>query len=229
MANRLDYGRIEALLNKPFDPVFTFLLHAPYMIEDARAEGRVDAHSYRGFQVAGGAYGINPAEKTAWEDSAGNLKRESKNKICTERKLYTRAAKQGVTTMIGLVVLGTTDRELIREVSGLPTPTLHLCSDCRHDVPASPIVSASMLIIHSGLDSDVNQTFTIGQEVDMYARAEKGDVDPALFRHQTDFTDWEQRLQTYMTLTGGAEALSIPLEERQRLAQLALNKEVSIF
>jgi len=86
-----------------------------------------------------------------------------------------------------------------------------------------------MLIIHSGLDSDVNQTFTIGQEVDMYARAEKGDVDPALFRHQTDFTDWEQRLQTYMTLTGGAEALSIPLEERQRLAQLALNKEVSIF
>jgi len=229
MPDRLNYGHIESMLGKPFDPVFAFLQRAPYMIEEARTKGQADVHSYRNFSVAGSFYAINSSEKIAWVDSAGNLKRESKNKICTERKLEGRARKYGMTDTIGAVILGTGNREQIREVSGLPTPTLHLCSACRHDLPASPLISPSSLIIHGCLDSDVNQAFAIGQEVNMYARAEKGVVDPKLFKAHDDLTDWDQRVQTYQALSGGAEATKLSLAERLRLAQLAINREVTIF
>lgn len=224
----MNYGHIERLLGKPIDPVFWFMQRVPFLVEIARDEGKKDAYSYRDFHVAGAAIAINSDEKIFWSDVAGNLKRENKNKICVERKLEGRARRHAMTDLVGFIVLGTTDRQQIEAVSGLPTPTLHWCADCRHDIPASPIVSPNALVVTCGLDSDVNQTFLAHQVVDMYREAERGHVKPALLTAQPDFTDWEQRVATYQVLSGGEEAVNLPLEMRQRLAQLALNKEVTI-
>lgn len=228
MTNRVEYGKVEQLTGTEFDPVHWFLENIPFMIEQARSDGQRDAHSYRQFHVAGTGYAINTHDKISNIESAGNLKREPKSKVCVEKKLAGRMQKD-MTNLVGLVILATTDKHQIKQVSDLPTPTLHLCGECRHEILEYGIASPSTLVVHSGLDVDINQTFTLGQEVDMYANAEDGDIDERLFRAQPNFKDWTARLQTYDRLTGGHEtALTIDLSERQRLAQLALNIEVTI-
>ncbi|MBC7582019.1 hypothetical protein H7097_04105 [Aeromicrobium sp.] len=226
MANRVEYGKIERITGQTFDPVLAFMQAVPAMIAKARNDGWSSAHSYRGFHVAGTAYAINTTDKVAVTESGGNLKRETKGKVCVEKRLDGRLRKS-MTDIIGFVVLGTSDQQSIEDVTGLATPTLHLCSDCRQEIPASPIVSPTTLIVHSGLVQDVNQAFTIGQEVGMYARVDKNQVDPLLHDALPDFHDWGARVNTYIKLTGGQEAAcAIDLGERQRLAQLALSKTV---
>jgi len=229
-SQEINYGNVERLTGKPIDPVLWFLQRVPYLVEQARSLGRQDAHSYRDFHVAGAIAAINPAERTYWEDAAGNLKRSNKSKVCAEKKLLGRALKHGFPHVIGLVVLSTTDRAEIKAVSDLETPTLHFCGVCRDEVPQHQCVADRTLVVTSGLNEDVNQTFTVGQVASLYPQALHGDSAAAfeLTRSRPDFHDWDQRIATYQMLTNGPEAVNLALEERQRLAQLALSKTVSI-
>lgn len=224
---KFNYAHMEALLGKPFDPVYAFMRLVPYMVESARTAATTDAHSYRGFHVAGSMYAINEIDKLAIQDSAGNLRRSVKEKVCAEKKLLGRATKAEATHIVGLVVLGTSNQEAIQQVSDLATPTLHFCSVCRVEVPEHPAVRRSTLAVTSGLESDVNQTFNVGQIQDLYARADKGDIDDSLFRGQPDFTDWEQRLATYSLAIGRLQEAGPSLEIREVIAQMAMSRTLT--
>ena len=227
-ATELSYGKIEETLGRRFDPVLYFIQRIPYLVERARTMGRESAYSYRDFHVAGAIVAHSEAEKIIWEDVGGNLKRATKAKVCMERKLDGRAEKRGMLETIGYVVLGTTDKKAISEVSDLATPTLHWCTDCRHDIPNTPRTTPNTIIFTSGLEDDVNQSFLTYQLTDMYRRAESGDIDRALMRSQPSLDDWEMRVATYQAMTSGWESAAIPLHERQRLAQLALSGTITI-
>ncbi|HEX7368532.1 MAG TPA: hypothetical protein VF261_02655 [Candidatus Saccharimonadales bacterium] len=231
MSNALtfNYGRVEELLGKPFDPVYAFLQQVPQLIVRAREIGARSAYSYRNVYVAGSIYGIDESEKTVWQETTGSVKRQGKEKVCFEKRALALASKTLIPRIIGMVILGASDRRQIESISGLATPTLHPCVVCRAETLAQhPAVSASTLAVTSGLQGDVNQVFSVGQLQRLYERAGRGDIDAALYESHSDFTDWEQRLARYGDAVQRLEGTAPSIDTRLGLAQLAMSGSLKI-
>jgi hypothetical protein len=222
--NYEEHGRMTGTT---IDPVYWMMENIPLMVGKARQLGRKDAHSYRDFVVPGGMISLNEHDKIIGTDVAGNLKRANKGKVCFERKLLTRAKNNGMTSVLAIVGLATTNRTEIAEVSDLRSPTLHLCSDCRHAIPASPLVSPSTICFTSGIESDVNQAFQLGFLTDAYAKVEAGETVSELYASRPDMTDWDARKRAYQTMVGPNASHEFSVDQRLHFATLALSKSVT--
>ena len=116
------------------DPHRFFIENTPMLVQLARHVAMNLAYSYRGFHVGVSAVGHIPESGEFAVVSAGNTKKKSREKVCAEKKALTQLANIGMTEAIGLVVVATTDRHKIAEVTGIGTPTLHPCDECRGGV-----------------------------------------------------------------------------------------------
>jgi cytidine deaminase len=169
----------------------------------ARSVAEWEAYSYRNFHVGAAIYAVDPGSAAVGINAAGNLKLNiERQKVCAEKRALRRAVKAELTHAIGFVCVGTTDRDQIEAVSGLRSPTLHLCSDCRIEtVGESPLVTDHTLMVTSGIESDITQVHTFGQMTEMYdfdrytdlAGVGQSNVVP-------NFNNWSARLRTYDAL-----------------------------
>lgn len=212
---------------REFDTGHLLVSLVPNMVEQARFAAETDAHSYRDFKVGAAVLAVNDVTHETAVITAGNLKSRHKAKVCAERKALQQARKIGYTQAASIVVAGTTDAELIREVTGVATPTLHPCGECQNMFDSHPLMRDDTLIITTGLEDDIYQVHNFVELKGLYSIA-----DLSVLETQEgglhDFSNWEQRVALY----GHMRYLEqrFPVEERRsssKMAQLALVADIS--
>ena len=192
------HSGFEQEFGKNVDPHHIFMGLVPHMVDISRKAAKEEAYSYRGFHVGASLLAFLPRARETLLFSAGNTKYENQQKICAEKALleqldgYARVTGDSA-EVIGLVVVGTSDKALIEGVTGLPTHTLHPCRDCRGMLGDSPGVTEDMLIVTAGLQSDAHQTHTLGQLQAFYAH----DAAEAALHTNPDFDNWHTRQAYY--------------------------------
>lgn len=198
-----------------------FVDAVPTMVELARLAAQDEAYSYRGFLVGAAVFAHKPATNETAVLAAGNLKSQRhKTKVCAEKKALNVARAIGMVEAIGLVVAGTTDVELIKEVNNVSTATLHPCSDCQNLFVEHPIMRDHTIIIMTGLEDDIYQVTTSREMLDTYQSGRR--AVESLPVHS--FDDWEDRATGYHLLNATEEATK-PLEQQRPkhvLARMAL-------
>ena len=204
-----------------FDPYHHFIDSVPFLVESARSAARIDSHSYRGFLVGAAAFTLVAQSQEIGIFTSGNLKRGPHTaKVCAEKKALARAEKAGYAEAIGIVVAATSDTELIEEVTGVASPTLHPCGECRRLFDKHPIMQDETLIVTVGLDSDEYQVHSHAQLRTLY---ERNETELLMQPSGYGFGSWDMHVATYEFLTHAETA--VPEGERRspaKLAQLAL-------
>ena len=183
--------------NPDIDPMRHLVEHLPDMINRTRGAA-LTGYSWRGFLVGAGGL-MQESDGALREYYAGNLKRESKQKVCAEPRMLGRVGKKTTGRMVGIVVAATTDVDLIEEVSLYRTPTLHCCIDCQHKLVTDPHVDEDTMMVTAGIDKDVYQAFTVGWMTDTYRKNDKAQIEQA--RAIQGFDKWDKRLDLYDKLT----------------------------
>jgi len=140
----------------------TLLSEHPYMIDRARANYS-KAHSYRGFLVGAVGFAVDHARETGYFFDGSNVKKSKHaDKVCAEKRIIASVHKKQLEQVVGIVVAATTDRDKIEEVTGLRTPTLHCCDDCRQLLADSHSVSDNTLITTIGVTKDIYEVHDFG-------------------------------------------------------------------
>ncbi|HSX52811.1 MAG TPA: hypothetical protein VLF90_00350 [Patescibacteria group bacterium] len=171
----------------------------------ARYSADNDAKSYRGFNVGAAIFVISPEMKKSAILTDGNRKlKPQSEKICAEKSVLLQAETGGYSKAIGLVVAGASDAELIKDVTGRETPTLHPCDVCRGLLDASPIVSDDTLIITTGVDSDSHQTHSFAELQAFYEDADPSGVNEAHCHEDPGYEKWNIRKFIYGIMTGNS-------------------------
>lgn len=171
------------------------------MVDEARMAALIDADSWRGFFVGAAALvasnnGVPGTEIVA----LGNRKPvENMDTVCAETRVLSAVGRRRV---LGEVIAGTSDRDLIKAVTGHPTPTLHTCANCcvrfarhlQHDGPY-PRLTPDMPIVTVGLYDDILELHSVEGLLRAAANgtpdiATEGIVDPG-------FENWRQRAYDY--------------------------------
>ena len=138
-----------------FDPFLLIFDMGPNLIRTARAKRRKDGVSYRAFHVGASTISVNDDEQKASFFVGANYKPHPEvPKRCAEMNALTEAKRLKHRFTPGLFVAGTTDQELIRQVTGRETPTLHPCDPCRD------LLQESTVVITVGDDKDVYEAHT---------------------------------------------------------------------
>ncbi len=215
------YNR-RAYDNPGFDPFREFVASVPELVRKSRLANEDETYSYRGFKVGvTGLFWVPDTQDTVFL-SAGNLKKQGKPKFCAEQRLLIRARKAGFTQAIGLVITATTDRQKISEVTGLPTPTLHPCEECRSVLSQDKMMTADTLLLTTGVESSYFQVHRFGELVTRYS---EGEIEALQHTNiSSGFSDWEHRLEVYDGLVRG---ITNPDISRSYLAQTAMLSPVA--
>jgi cytidine deaminase len=215
-------GRANLSALPEFDPAHMFIGLIPHMVDQARTAAHTDAHSYRDFHVGAAGFVFNPSTHETAILTAGNLKaRKHTAKVCAERKVLEQAKKAGYLQAAGIVVAATTDVELIKDVSGVATETLHPCHDCQHFFHEHPLMANDTVIVSIGMDVDRYQVQTFEELANNYSSDDSTQLEnlPCGF----GFEGWEHRVAMYDYLSIAERQLA----ENQRrpigkLVQMAL-------
>lgn len=201
-----------------FDPYRRFVQRVPELIDQARDTyyDEREAYSYRGFRVGLSGLVMTRGSHDTGTLTAGNLKKVAKPKLCAEQRFLARVRKAGYDQVVGFVLAATTDRTKITEVTGLATPTLHPCDECRAKLSRSSLITDDTLVVSAGIDKDYYQVQRWGQLTDRYGSEEEdaliyGDIG-------FGFEEWDKRVTYYDEFVRGNPAI----EARARLAQAAL-------
>lgn len=203
-----------------------FCKQIPFLVDKARMAANGDAYSYRDFNVGAVGYGVNDATRELDMQSAGNVKRNpGKTKVCAEKRVLGRLEKSGMTRVIGFVGVGASDPNLIEEVTGRATPTLHPCSVCLDMFRESRLVDTNTLVVNAGIDKDIYEVHSVGEQWRMYG-GDEGVTASWSQRARYGFDDLPQRLAIYAGMVQGlSENLGgkLPSDEmRAEIAHLAL-------
>ncbi len=201
------------------DPYRDFVEAVPNLAKKARKAAKDEAFSYRDFRVGCAVLGISGGIDTMVTAAGGNIKVRGQEKICAERVAARRAEDEGVIAIIGVVVVGTSNPAEIKAVTGLATPTLHMCSECRIDFSDTKSrFTDETLVVTSGLTTDYYQTHLFGQLRELYD--DECYEELMGMRISSDFDNWQRRVNLYDNLVIGEQ------EDMQRhraeLAQRAL-------
>ncbi len=204
-----------------FDVYHQMLSALPYMVAKARTAAENDSASYRGFHVGAAAFAINRANRSTGIFNGGNIKtKKTHEKVCAEKRSVKQAEKHGFEFIPGIVVVATTDKELISEVNqhNIVTPTLPPCAECQDpngSVAGSPLVdSRHTLILTTGIKRDIYQVHSLGEIQAGFATGDGSSLQEA-----RPYFSWESSLQMYDFLR--SQEQRIPLEGRRHDAQLA--------
>ncbi len=136
----LDYSHIVKA-REIFDPYSLIFEWGPTLIKTARAIRAKRAVSYRGFKVGAANIAINAVEmKAASFVGANYTPHQGAPKRCAEMQAWRHALRADYISPIGLFVAGSTDPKEVEGVTGLATPTLHLCKPCLGDIDESTVI-----------------------------------------------------------------------------------------
>ena len=199
-----DYGQYEAV-SIAFDPHQRFVQLGYAMVLMARQALMTEAVSYRNFHVGASLLAVDEIGKRMGIYSAGNKKYNPKvEKYCAENSVIQQAQDDAMTRAIGLVVVGTSDGDRIKGVTGRATPTLHPCDVCRTVFIDSPIVKSDMLVVTTGDTYDAHQVHSVDQLIGFY----NGSDTKADHHHYEDpgFESWEERQALYGLMRNAALA-----------------------
>lgn len=192
-------GKISPHRQPPeFDPYRRFVTAVPDMVDMARTAAR-NAFSYRDFKVGSSVMVVDAHNAVGLEMAESLKSRREKAKVCAEKRVLAKAVKAGFLYAPGLVVAGTTDKEKIKEVTDVATPTLHCCNDCQQLFGVHPLMRRETLIVSVGEDRDAYQVMTAGEMTDTYA------VDPEAIKlvpTHYGFDNWERHVDAYDRLIG---------------------------
>lgn len=216
-----EVGGLELGAHPDFDPYHLFVGMVPYMVDQARSAASTEAYSYRDFLVGAAVFAAMPETGETTVVAAGNLKtRPGKEKVCAEKKALKTVSKTGHTEVIGLVVVGTTDRELIEQVTRRATPTLHPCDDCLGGFSEHAMMRDETLVVSAGIEEDIYEVHT-HKELHAAARNRKKAPPENLL---SGMGNWSLRQSRYDFLVE-QEQQSPPHLQRSRatLAQIAMS------
>ena len=207
--------------HKRLDPYSIFLEKIPSMADDARYASEADGFSYRNFLVGAAIFAVDKSTHETITLASGNLKvKSTKEKVCAEKRVLNKAKKAGFDTAIGLVIAGVSDVELIKEVTGVPTPTLHPCHDCRGLFDEHSMVNDDTLIISVGLEEDIYQVHNFREMYNLYADNSNEILDQPTGH---GFNDWNQTVEMYNHLAWAEDTVPHSGQRsRSQLAQMAL-------
>ncbi len=179
-----------------FEPYHLMLSAMPYMVESARVAANEKANSYRDFHVGAAVFAINPVDESSEIFSAGNLKvKREKDKVCAEKIAIKKAQKAGMIEALGVVVVATTDIELIKGVTGAATPTLPMCADCQDPkgaVAGSKLVTDKTLVVTTGLDKDLYQVHLLSDMQEAFADGRGEELQEA-----RPYFNWQLIMESY--------------------------------
>lgn len=157
-------------------------------------------------------------------------------KVCAEADLLIKAEELGITYIGAIVVAATTKRPRIVEVTGVNTPTLHPCGDCRDTLKDNELAGSETAIFSTGLTPDVDfyQAQSLRSCVRRYERLKRGFEfrDAALHPHLhpdewAEKAAWYQRAVKKAHLTGNIYDGAINKElERRKLAFIAMSEDL---
>ncbi len=209
-------GGLQLREHPRFDAHHLFVGAVPYMVDQARAAAIHDSYSYRDFRVGAAVFAVKMRLNETGLYAAGNVKsKKEKAKICAEKRVLNQAAKSGFTRAVGIVVAGTTDVELIAEVTEKATPTLHPCGDCRHLFEDHRLMRPDTLVITTGLEDDIYQVHTFTELQDVYAQ--KRSLPEQITAD--GFDNWSLRQSFYDHIANAQSYLAE--DERQTAAMIA--------
>jgi cytidine deaminase len=197
-----DYGPYEQTFGEPFDPWQQFLKMTPRMVQNAR-KAHSQAFSYRNFHVGASLLAINSQKKQMGMYSAGNLKIDpSTEKYCAEASTIEAAKRDGMTRAIGIVVVGTLDRDMIHGVTGRMTPTLHPCDSCRNLFVDSSLIYSDTIVVTTGDRLDAHQVHSVGQLITFYQPDSEATVSDyhQSFEEQKP-SSWQSREELYLKMS----------------------------
>lgn len=198
----------ERMLGKEVDPYHMFIGIVPHMVYHARRAADEEVYSYRGFHVGASLFAFLPQLRETLLFSAGNTKIENEQKVCAEKKILEQL--EGYSTahgtpaeVIGMVVVGTSDRDLIKGVTGRAAPTLHPCNECQEIMGDSRSVTNETLVVTAGIGSDVHQVHSYGDLRDFYDALRRGEpVSDAHAHDVPNFDQWHTRHVFYDYMIG---------------------------
>lgn len=208
------------------DPYATLVKEHPYMIDRARQEIG-NAHSYRGFLVSAVALAVNEDATVGYFFSASNVKKNpNARKVCAEKRVVRSAERAGMRAIVGLVVAGTTDPDLIAEVTPFRTPTLYCCEECVDLLDHSYAAHDDTLITTVGDEKDIYEVQRFGNLRLAYATNRLTSPKPVRYRPAT----WHQREDLYASMVAAEEARGHEMHresDRAHLAAYALTATLS--
>lgn len=180
-----------------FDPYHNFVELMPYLVDRAR-EAREEAVSYRNFKVGGVLLAATGDFRFIGVIDAANTKpKPSADKVCSEKRLFGRARKKGYVEPVGLVVCGELNPD---HGSGLESPTLHPCMECRDIIPDDT------LIMSIRPDKDAFELKTGRELKALHAAAADGEeIGEQHIFYDPGFKKWETNRTWYGRLTRGLE------------------------
>ena len=195
-----------AFNERPIDPFAKFIELVPMLVEKARRSEQFEGHSYRGFHVGAAALaydalanrigvfsGANYKDKIS-EDEREHTDLHDIPKVCAEADIVARASDAGFSRIIGFLVVATTNRQKIKEVTGIATATLEPCNDCIRIFDKNPIVGNRTMVVTMGAKENIYQAQTVGE---IKERREAGSSAAEAKIYQYDFSEWGDRAKYY--------------------------------
>jgi cytidine deaminase len=208
-------GSYEHHLQDGFDPHHAFVALMPRFVELAREAAQKQAVSYRHFRVGAVMYAGNQAFSTvATIDGANHKPHKAHPKHCAEMSVIDQAEALGLSTVLGVIVAGTSDPEKIKAVNGRATRTLHPCAECRDRMVQSGLFKDESLIITVSTEEDVYEVRT-HSELQEYWRQEPEEAIEAPVTY--NLTQWPWRQLVY-----GRNMAEVPDSQPWSIAKLAL-------
>lgn len=185
------------------DSYSQFIAAVPLMIKMARYAAMNEAISYRGVHVGASAYAIKfDGSKGPTVIGGANYKPDkSSPKYCAEMDVIDQLEEDGYDEILGMVVAGTMDQEIIKSIMGRPAPTLHPCQACREKMTKSGLITTDTIILTIGLESDRYQVHTIPDLRFIYETEEKEGVSMMSSAEERRLEYWPERQNVFDSLT----------------------------
>jgi hypothetical protein len=187
----------EQLQLEEVDAYSQFITAVPLMVDMARYAARNESISYR-VHVGASAYATSFDTGASTVLGGANYKPDKDTpKYCAEMDVLDQLEEEGYDQIIGIVIAGTTDPEIIKSIAGRATPTLHPCSVCRDKMGKSKLITPDTIFVTVDLDSDKAQVQTL---VDLQLIYEMGEQEGNYFMTPAvdlDLKDWTQRKDAF--------------------------------
>lgn len=150
-------------IDSAVDPHLVVLQQAKYAINNARSFQRRHALSYRDFRVGASVVALNEKKNFLAIYSGANYKKKQEDpKQCAEMAAGGMARKEGANYPVGVFIVGVSDPELIRQVTGRSTLTLHPCNVCRE------FLDDSSVVVSTSENVNAYQVHTGREIIDLY-------------------------------------------------------------
>lgn len=193
-AREVNYQPLVATRGHSFDPWHLLVESIPMMVEGAREIREKDSASYR-IKVGSVALATDAVGESMGIFGGGNTKvTKADVKVCAETRAIRRAERAGMNNIIGLVIVGDAQPD---DGSGLDSPTLHCCEECRIG-NLGRRSNPDTLVMTALPDTDRYQLQTAAELIELHEAVIRGGepAEPPLF-HDPGFRRWEASRHQY--------------------------------